>query len=51
MQTRLFILFSLARTASSMAQMQLVNGASYFNTSFAPQSIAVAYGSKLATSS
>ena len=50
MQIRLPILFLLG-ASSSLAQMQLVNGASYFNTSFAPQSIAVAYGSKLATSS
>lgn len=50
MQNRLPILFLFA-AATSFAQMQLVNGASYFNTSFAPQSIAVAYESKLATSS
>ena len=50
MQTRMLILLLLG-ASSSIAQMQLVNGASYFNTSFATQSIAVAYGSKLATSS
>jgi hypothetical protein len=43
-------LLALFATSNLFAQLQLVNGASYFNTSFAPLSIAVAYGTKLATS-
>ena len=41
--------FSLAALAPASAQLQLLNGASYFDAAFAPQSIAVAYGAKLAT--